>query len=176
MTGIDAAARRILEARARLLAQPLPEPAVSGDSLELLVFSRGGATYAVEAASVVEVVAPSEPTPVPWVPPAVLGVLNHRGRIIPVIDVGGLLESAAGEAAETALAVVVVAGEAWFGLQADSVADVQQIERRDVRPGTELGDGRRDGVISGLAAPMTAILDVEALARDPRVEVDDEVE
>jgi purine-binding chemotaxis protein CheW len=170
------AARRILEARAQLLAQPLPEPAIAQDLLELVVFSRAGATYSVDAAYVVEVVPLSEPTLVPWAPPAVLGVMNHRGRIIPVVDVARLEPSRAGGAGENGYAVVVVVGAACFGISADALSGIAQVERRDVRPGAELGDDRSDSVIQGLTAGMVAILDVETLAHDPRVEVDDEVD
>lgn len=171
-----AAAQRILETRAQLLAQPLPEPAAAEDLLELLVFSRADATYSVDVVSVVEVVPLTEPTPVPWVPPAVLGVMNHRGRIIPVVDVARLESSPAGGVGENGYAVVVVVGDACFGISADAVSGIAQVEERDVRPGAELGDDRPDSVIRGLTSTMVAILDVEALARDPRVEVDDEVE
>lgn len=170
------AARRILETRAQLLAQPLPKPAVAEDVLEVLVFSRAGATYSVDAASVVEVVPLSEPTPVPWVPPAVLGVINHRGRIIPVVDVARLESSQAGGAGESEYAVIVVVGDACFGISADEVSGIAQVEKRDVRSRAELGDERPDSVIRGLTNAMVAILDVEALAHDPRVEANDEVE
>jgi purine-binding chemotaxis protein CheW len=170
------AAQRILETRAQLLAQPLPEPAAAEDVIELLVFSRAGATYAVDAAYVLEVVPITEPTPVPWVPPAVLGVINHRGRIIPVVDVARLESSQVDGAVEGEYAVVAVVGDACFGISADEVSGIAQVEERDVRSGAELGDERPYSVIRGLTAAMVAILDVEALVHDPRVEANDEVE
>lgn len=170
------AARQILETRAQLLAEPLPEPAAVEDLLELLEFSRAGTMYAVDAAFVVEVVPLTDPTPVPWVPPAVLGVMNHRGRIIPVVDVARLEPSPAGAAGESGYAVVAVVGNARFGITADAVSGIAQVEERDVRLAAELGDDRPDSVIFGLTATMVAILDIEALAHDPRVEVEDEIE
>jgi len=170
------AAQRILETRAQLLAQPLPEPEIAEDVIELVVFSRADATYAVDAAYVVEVVPFTESTPVPWVPPAVLGVINHRGRIIPVVDVARLESSQADGAVEGEYAVVVVVGDACFGIGADAVSGIAQVEERDVRLAAELGDDRPDSVIRGLTATMVAILDVEALSHDPRVEVVDEIE
>ena len=170
------AAQRILETRAQLLAQPLPEPAAAEDAIELLVFSRAGATYAVDAAYVLEVVPVTEPTPVPWVPPAVLGVINHRGRIIPVVDVARLESSQVEGAVEGEYAVVAVVEDARFGISADEVSGIAQVEKRDVRSRIEHGAERPDSVIRGLTADMAAILDVEALAHDPRVETNDEVE
>ena len=170
------AAQRILETRAQLLAQPLPDPAAAEGVIELLVFSRAGATYAVDAANVVEVVPVTEPTPVPWVPHAVLGVINHRGRIIPVVDVARLESSQADGAVEGEYAVVALVGDACFGISADEVSGIAQVEERDVRSGAELGDERPHSVIRGLTAAMVAILDVEVLAHDPRVEANDEVE
>jgi purine-binding chemotaxis protein CheW len=167
--------RLILEARAALLAQPLPEPAVSGGTLELLGFACAGGTYAVDAGSVVEVVPLADPTPVPSTPPALAGVVNHRGRIVAVVDVVRLLSAAREERPGAALAVVVTSGAATFGLRADAVSGVLTIDERDVLPADHLGD-QPDAVVRGLTPALVAILDLDTLACDPRVEVDDEAE
>lgn len=175
MTALDAAAKRLLEQRARELAQPLGEEAAVGEGLELLVFSRVGTRYAVEADAVAEVVRLDEPVALASVPAAIAGVVSHRGRIIAVVDVAALVPAEAGGAAAAEFGVVVRAGGAWFALTADIVSGVARVGQHELRGAEELGDGS-ETPIRGLTADMTAILDVEALARDPRVEVDDEVE
>jgi chemotaxis signal transduction protein len=175
MTATDPEARSILEERARLLARPLVEDAAPTDATELLVFSRSGTTYAVDATCVAEVVPLAEPTPLVSVPAAIVGVVNHRGRIVAVVDIGALVPHAAAESADDSFAVVLQAGEAWFALRADAVMGIARLEEGDVRPAADLGDGS-DRWLRGLTADMTAILDVEALSRHPRVEVDDEIE
>jgi len=168
----EAAARRVLEARAQRLAQPLAEPADSGAVLDLLTFSRAGERYAVAAAAVDEVVPLGEPTPVPGVAPAVVGVVNQRGRIVPVVDLAVLLPGTRSEASERHVAVVIAAGEGWFALKADAVSAIAQVPTAEVLPAGEIAE-RADSVVRGSTPDMVTILDVDALARDPRIETDD---
>ena len=54
--------------------------------MQLLTFTAGGQTYAIEAKSVVEVLPAVPVRAVPRLPDYVLGVVGYRGRLIPVID------------------------------------------------------------------------------------------
>ena len=78
--------QRILTKRAEALARPLQERQTLAEPLELLVFSLAGERYAVDTAHVQDVVPLREITPLPCTPSFVLGVVNHRGRILPVLD------------------------------------------------------------------------------------------
>lgn len=169
------AARRILERRAEALAQPLEEPAAPRQMLDLLVFSCAGGAYAVGAPHVVEVVSLGDPTPVPGTPAAVLGVVNHRGRILPVIDVGRLLSLPDDLAPDPGLLIVVTAGEAAFGIRAEAVLEIVQVEEHEVLTADRFAE-EHDSVVRGLTETMVAILDVEAMAHDPRISVNDQVE
>ncbi|MBI2494179.1 MAG: chemotaxis protein CheW, partial [Candidatus Rokubacteria bacterium] len=77
---------RILQDRARALAKPLEEPSAPGETLDLLLFGLAGERYGIDAAHVLEVVQLPELVPVPCTPPVVLGVVNHRGRVLTVLD------------------------------------------------------------------------------------------
>lgn len=175
MRPIDGDAKRILEERARRLAQPIVEQSEAADHIELLVFSRAGTRYAVDANVVAEVIPLGEPVSLVSVPEAIVGVVNHRGRIIAVVDVASLLANETADIADAELAVVVQAGGAWFALRADVVSGIAWFEPGALRPAAELGDAS-DTPVRGVTTDMTVILDTEALARHPRVEVDDEVE
>lgn len=177
MTALDPDARRVLEERARALARPLAQPSSElGDWLELLVFARSGSAYAIAAATVVEIAPMTEPTPLPWAPPAVLGVVNHRGRIVPLVDVARLMPHTDGADGEGGFAVVVAVGAAAVALRADAVTGVERIAQEDLRAGAELGIDDRETLVEGVTPALAAILDVAALVRDPRVEVNDEIE
>ena len=54
--------------------------------LRLLLFRCGGQVLAVEAGAVREILAASEPTRIPGSSPAVLGLVNVRGTLVPVVD------------------------------------------------------------------------------------------
>ena len=54
--------------------------------MQLLTFTAGGQTYAIEATCVVEVLPAVPVRAVPSLPDYVLGVVDYRGRLIPVVD------------------------------------------------------------------------------------------
>lgn len=169
------ASRQILARRAEALAQPLAEAATPAAALELLVFSAGHGRYAVEASRVVDVFPLLDPTPVPCTPPTILGVVSHRGRIIPLVDVGQLLEPAEGAPAEARFVVAVEKGGICLGLRAESVAGLVRVEERDVLAPDHVAP-ETDAVVRGVTETMASVLDVEALAHDPRIQVNEEID
>jgi chemotaxis-related protein WspB len=60
----------------------------------LLTFTAGANRYAVEVAWVVEVVPNVELRPIPHAPAFLAGLLGYRGKVVPVIDLGSLLNGA----------------------------------------------------------------------------------
>jgi chemotaxis signal transduction protein len=76
-----------------------------------LLVRAGGRRVGLSLAQVVEVLDPGEAFPVPAVEPAVRGVTRVRGRIMPLVHLGALLDgSACPEAREEMSVVVEVAG------------------------------------------------------------------
>ena len=76
------------------VALPAPEPKVEQGSadalprtLEVLVFEVGGQTYGLPTADVRELVRAVAITPLPSAPAVIEGVVNVRGRVLPVLDV-----------------------------------------------------------------------------------------
>lgn len=55
-------------------------------SVRLLLFRCGGQVLALEAGLVREILAASQPTRIPGAPEAVLGLVNVRGTLVPVVD------------------------------------------------------------------------------------------
>lgn len=171
-TGLSAEASRILEERARDLARPLGDEATAASTLALVTFARGESAYALPASDAIAVVPVCDPTPVPGTPPAVRGVVNHRGRILAAVDVGRVLSAEEQSASEPELGIVVASGPVWFVLLSDTVPELVAVEESDVTAAT---DGA-EGPVRGVTGAMAAVLDISALASDPRIVVDDEVE
>lgn len=166
--------QRILRDRARALARPREEAPSPTEMLDLLVLSIAGERYGIEMAHVLEVVPLRELTPVPGTPPFVLGVLNHRGRILPVLDLRRLFELAAQGIAERSRVVAVEAGGMTFGIFTEAVAGTVRIGAHEVTPPPATLTGDRQAFIRGVAGEMVAVLELDALARDPRITVKDE--
>jgi len=163
---------RILEERARILARP-PRAARNGESLDLLAFGVGRESYAVDIRSVVDVIRFVPPTPVPCTPPACLGLVNHKGRILPVLDLRPLFDGAEGVAPAWQQVVTIETASMFFGIAADSLAGGMRVAD-ELAPAPAARKGAAS-LIRGLTAGTIAVLDLEALTRDPRVVVDEEV-
>lgn len=166
--------KRILRERAQALAKPLEAPAPT-EVLDLLVFFLAGERYGIETAHVLEVVPLRELTPVPCTPSFVLGVINHHGRILPVLDFRRLLDLAEQGIAEGSRAVAVEIGGMTFGILAAAVAGTVRVVAHEVAPPPVTLTGDRQAFIRGVTGEMVAVLDLEALARDPRITVNEEV-
>lgn len=166
--------KRVLSDRARALARPVEEAPAPTEVLDLLVFSLAGERYAVETAHVVEVLPLRGLTPVPCTPPLVLGVVNHRGRILPVLDFRRLFQLAGGEVTEGSRVVAVEAGGMAFGVFAEAVAGTVRIGAQGLAPPPAGLTGAHQAFIRGVTGEMVAVLDLAALVRDPRITVKDE--
>lgn len=107
---------------------------------------------------------------IPQTPPHVLGVLNLRGSIVPIIDLRVRFGLASAEF--TPLTVIIVIsiktakGSSEFGLVVDSVSDVVDIRGDDVKETPNLGGKMNADFIESLATVagrMVILLDVDAL-------------
>jgi hypothetical protein len=83
-------ARAVLEERARALAR-VPPAEYAGAVLEVVTFDLAGERYALETRHVRAVVRLGEHTPVPGAPDFLVGVLNLRGEVLAVMDLGKVL-------------------------------------------------------------------------------------
>ncbi len=166
---------RILAERAQALARPREVAPTPGAVLELLVFSLAGERYGIETFQVLDVLPLRELTPVPCTPPSVLGVINHRGRTLPVLDLRRLFDLAGQEVAEGSRVVAVAAGGMTFGIYTDAVAGTIRVGAHEVAPPAVILTSDRQTFLRGVTGEMLAVLDLEVLARDPRIAVNDEV-
>lgn len=166
---------RILRERAEALAKPREEARAPADLLEILVFSLAGERYGLETAHVLAVVPLRGLTPVPSTPSWILGLVNHRGRALPVFDLRRLLELTGQGNTDGGRLVAVQAGGMTFGIFADGVAGTIRLGADEVAPPPVILAGDRRALVRGVTREMVAVLDLEAFARDPRITVNEEV-
>jgi len=143
---------------------------VKPDSHQVLTFVLGNETYGVDILRVQEIRGWSSVTKIPHAPPHVLGVLNLRGSIVPVVDLRMRFNL---ERAEyTAVTVIIVlsvqseSGRRNFGVVVDGVSDVVDVDSAAVKPAPELGSAAATAHISGLvsvADHMVVLLDIDRL-------------
>jgi len=142
-------------------------------SNQVLTFTLGMETYGVDILRVQEIRGWAQVTRIPQSPPHVLGVLNLRGSVVPVIDLR--MRFSLAEVAYTALTVIIVlsveggSGRRNFGLVVDGVSDVMDLAPDAVRPTPEFGSQVNTDFIRGLATlgdSMVMLLDIDRLIGD----------
>ncbi|MEM9171453.1 MAG: chemotaxis protein CheW, partial [Pseudomonadota bacterium] len=93
-------------------------------------------------------------TPIPNTPDHLLGVLNLRGAIVPIIDLRKRFALESVEYAATTVVIVVRMvhehTERTVGLVVDAVADVYRVDASDIQAPPELGDSAYTEFVRGL--------------------------
>lgn len=144
--------------------------ATDAGSKQVLTFTLGDETYGVDILRVQEIRGWSPVTRIPQAPTHVLGVLNLRGSIVPIVDMR--MRFSLERAEYTPLTVIIVLsvqssiGRRDFGVVVDGVSDVIDVPVADVKPAPELGAHVSTEFIEGLAAVsgrMIMLLDIDQL-------------
>jgi purine-binding chemotaxis protein CheW len=142
----------------------------AGTFAQFLTFVCAGEEYGVAILCVQEIKGWDGVTRVPYAPNYLLGVMNLRGVIVPVIDLRsrfGLAPRAAGSS--TVVIVVRVRsgrGEKTAGIVVDAVSEVYSVPQDDIKPAPELGAMMDGACVRGLASvdnKMVMLLDIDRL-------------
>jgi purine-binding chemotaxis protein CheW len=95
---------------------------------QIIVFTLGKETYGADINQVREIIKITDITPVPKAPPAVLGVIDLRGKIVPIIDLKEELALVKSPLADINLVIVTETTGKLVGLKVDAVNEVLKIE------------------------------------------------
>ena len=145
----------------------------AGKVQQQLTFTLAGEEYGIDILAVREIRAWSKVTRIPQTPDYVLGVLNLRGAIVPVVDLRLRFGLAREGYDGSTVTVVVAVGERLYGIVADAVADVFDAPEDKIKPVPELGAVVDTRFLKGLVGDgerMIMLLDVERLMRPEEVE------
>jgi purine-binding chemotaxis protein CheW len=145
---------------------------LSGDEHEcqFLTFLLADEEYGVDILRVQEIRGYDTVTSIPNTPEYVLGVLNLRGSIVPIIDLRlrfGLDRMAYGKT--TVIVVVRVedeSGSRVMGMVVDGVSDVCNLSKESLKDAPKMGSNGGTQCISGLATideKMVILLDIDTL-------------
>lgn len=97
-------------------------------SLQLVVFNVGKELYGVGIESVQEIVRVPEITEVPDAPDFLEGVINLRGRVVPVIDLRKRLKLQGVDKTKSTRVLITENGKSQVGLLVDSVSEVLKVQ------------------------------------------------
>lgn len=115
-----------------------------------VVFSVAGTEYAVPASLVSQLETYQGRTPVPGTARHVVGIVQVRGRVIPLIDLRELFGQPPQEPTVDTRVVVVEQGQRRVGLLVDKGREVLRVETEQIQATPSIVDERSRGFFSGL--------------------------
>ena len=107
-------------------------PAVDDDCVELACFEVRGQLFGIDVQQIREIVRSQAVTPLPQAPGLIEGVIDLRGAIVPVVDLGRALGGHPIEDGRRARIAIVEVEGLVFGLRVDAAADVLAVSAADV--------------------------------------------
>jgi purine-binding chemotaxis protein CheW len=165
----------ILRSRARALARPTERIPPVDTLIELLEFRLAQERYAVETVYVREVYPLRNLTPLPCVPPFVLGVVNVRGQILPVLDIKKFFGLPEQGLTDLHRIVVVRDNGIELGLLADVVVAVRSIPVESLQSSLPTLTEIRAEYLKGVTAERLVVLDLARILADPKIVIHEEV-
>ena len=141
-----------------------------------LTFHLAEEVYGVPILKVQEIIGIKELTKVPRVPPYIKGVLNLRGKVIPVVDLRvkfGMPEQEDSRSTSIILFQIQKAGnDVVVGVRVDGVKEVVDVKATEIEPTPDIGMQEAESFILGMAKlnnvvhmllDMDTILDTDAI-------------
>lgn len=146
-----------------------PRPAQARPG-KYLTFRLGGALYGLPVLTVREIIRLLPITPVATMPAHVRGVINLRGKVIPVVDLRtrfGLPTTPDDDRTCIIVTQVAAAGGRGYGVIVEGVEEVVTISADDVEPTPDFGGAVDVRFITGIATAgttLTTLIDLDAIA------------
>ena len=140
---------------------------------EFLTCKLGEESYGIDILQVQEIREIDLVTRVPHVARFVRGVINLRGAIVPIVDLGLMFGFAEPLPLKDASAIVLNVDRRLVGLAVSSVSDVIGLTEQEILPAPELGERAIGAAIAGIGTRdgnTVMLLDVEHLMRRVREE------
>ena len=138
-----------------------------------LTFNLAGEEYGIDIAYVTEIIGIQKITEVPDMPNFIKGVINLRGKIIPVMDVRLRFNMSEREYEERTCIVVVDINGTAVGLVVDQVSEVADIPESQVEAPPETGKGKSSCYLKGMGKvgeEVKILLNAGKLLRDEELQ------
>ncbi len=166
--------KRILRERAAKLA--VEDIALTGsEEIEVLEFMLDRERYGIETRYIREVYPLKSFTPVPCSPAFVTGVLNVRGQIVSIIDIGKFFDLPRKGLTDLNKVIILHSEKMEFGILADEIIGVKKKFVEEIESSLPaLGDSR-SGYLKGVTLERLIILDGGKILGDEKLIVREEV-
>ncbi|MBN2892543.1 MAG: chemotaxis protein CheW [Bacteroidales bacterium] len=133
-----------------------------------LTFKVGGENFAASVSKVLNILEMSKITKVPQAPQYMLGVINLRGQVLPVIDSRIKFGMPVSEITKNSFIIVIEVlideRDVQLGALVDSVNEVLEVDKKDILPPPSIGNRFKTDFISGVINvnnDFTMLLDID---------------
>jgi len=126
------------------------QPRFENTSFEIIAFRLHDQEFCVKTTTIREIRGWGPATPIPHAPPDVLGVMNLRGSVIPIIDLATKLGMPATQANERSAIVVAEVHSLVIGLLVDSVSDILTVRGEQIQPVPEITSAYEKSIADGI--------------------------
>ncbi len=143
-----------------------------------LTFVLGSEEYGIEIIKVREIIGIMDITNVPQTPNYMKGVINLRGKVIPVIDLRLKFTMSEEEYTQETCVIVVEVNNTHIGIIVDSVSEVQNINGSEIEEPPNLGQGIDTNFIIGMGKvkeKIIILLDIEKVLTSEDLDMAKEV-
>ena len=137
-----------------------------------LTFALADEEFGLEILKVREIIGLMDITAVPLTPPFVKGIINLRGRVIPVMDLRSKFGMPSCERTAATCIIVVYVGQVEIGIIVDQVSEVMDIEAGDIEETPSFGAAVDTRFILGIGktgGKVTILLDIDKTLTDQDV-------
>lgn len=138
-----------------------------------LTFALGKEDYGIEIIYVTEIIGIQAITEIPELPNYVKGIINLRGKIIPVMDVRLRFKKEPMDYTDRTCIIVIDIGEISIGLIVDTVSEVISIEDANIVPPPSMKTGFQNKYVKGIGKvgnDVKLLLDCERILNEDEVE------
>jgi len=164
--------RATLKKRARLLARAPQQVDAAQEFLEIVEFCLAFETYGVESAFVREIYPLKEFTPLPGVPPFVLGIANVRGQILSIIDLKIFFDLPKIGLGQLNKLIILHSKHMEFGILADDILGAYSIALDAIQASPPTISGIGADYLRGVTSERVILLDAEKILGDEKIIVD----
>ncbi|MBO0902662.1 chemotaxis protein CheW [Jiella sonneratiae] len=140
------------------------------DPIEIIAFYLGDQQFCVRTTSIREIRGWAKSTPLPHASPEIMGMMNLRGAVIPVINTARKLGQGWSTPSERSAIVVAELGGTVFGLMVDRVSDILTLDQSMIQPVPEMTAGYEKGYVEGIFAhqgDMICFLNLDRMFAEP---------
>jgi purine-binding chemotaxis protein CheW len=164
----------ILKKRALNLAIETVKQREISTIIDIIEFTIGGEMYGIESAYVSEVYPLKAFTPLPGVPNFILGIVNVRGQIFPVVDLKKFFNLPPMGLGELNKVIIIHNQNMEFGILADEIIGTNTIHLEDIVPVPLSVKGIGEKFLRGVTKNQIILLSAENILMDKNMIVNNE--